>query len=174
MKRIVILIITGILLASGCSSVPVKDIQVEAQADPKANISGYLTYAWQANAAILNDTYGQWESPTFDAAAEIKHLINRELRARGMSENVCAPDMIVAFAAGIDMDALEFKVNPEGDISAENVPKGGLAIFLADSQTGVLIWMGVATGNIQDSPDPKTAKARLDYAVTQILKQLPD
>ena len=48
-----------LMLLAGCASVPTKDIQVDAQADPKANFSGYKTYAWLGAAAIVNDPYGQ-------------------------------------------------------------------------------------------------------------------
>jgi hypothetical protein len=166
-------IITVVPLLCGCASVPTKDIQVQAQVDPKARISGYKTYAWLASAAILNDAYGQWEPPTFDADAEIKYLIDRELRKRGMSETTVDPDMRVAFAAGINMDVLEFKVDPAGEMSALNVPKGALVVLLMDSETGYAIWMGIATANVKNRPDKETAKVRLDYAVTKMLKRLP-
>ena len=166
--------VTVFMLISACASVPIKDIQVDAQADPKANFSGYKTYAWLGSAAIVNDAYGQWEPPAFDADAEIKYLLDRELRKRGMLENSVDPDLIVAFAAGIDMDALGFKVDPETKMDlVTNVPRGGLVIMLLDRDTGFVIWVGVATAEIQESPDTRTVKARLDYAVTQLLKKLP-
>jgi len=68
-----------VMLFSGCASTPTKDIAVAAQADPKANFSGYKTYTW----------------------------------------------------------------------------------------------LGVATAEIQQSPDAKTVKARLDYVVTQLFRKLP-
>ena len=174
MRRNCVLIVLSAMLLTGCSSVPTKDIQVEAQADPKANFSGYKTYAWLGSAAILNDAYGQWEPAAFDADTEIKYLIDRELRKRGMSENASAPDMIVAFAAGINMDALALKVNPETDMEMlANVPQGGLLLVLVDSESGFVIWAGAATADVQKRPDTETAKARLDYAVTQLFKQLP-
>jgi hypothetical protein len=174
MRNVTLVTLLALTLFAGCSSVPVKDIQVEAQTDPKANISGYKTYAWLGAAAIVYDEQGQWEPPSFDADAEIKYLIDRELRKRGLTENSGAPDLIVAFAAGIDMDALGLRVNPETKIEVvENVPQGGLMVALADSETGFLIWAGVASADIQARPDMETAKARLDYAVTKMFKQLP-
>ena len=170
------LTVTLALLAmfmSGCSSVSTKDIQVNALADSKVDLSGYETYGWLVNAAILNDTYGQWEPPAFDADAEVKYLIDRELRKRGMSESSADPDIFVAFAAGINMDALRLRGGPKGKMNVQNIPRGGLTILFVGSQTGVILWMGVATGDIQERPDIKTAKARLDYAVTKILKELP-
>ena len=46
-------------------------------------------------------------------------------------------------------------------------------IALVDAQSGFVIWSGVAIADIQQSPDTKTVKARLDYAVTQLLRKLP-
>ncbi len=173
-RKVLSLWIIVILFMAGCASVPTKDIKVDAQIDPKANFSGYKTYAWLGAAAIVNDPYGQWEPPQFDADAEIIFLIDRELRKRGMSENTTDPDLIVAFAAGIDMDALGLKVDPETKKDLlENVPQGGLAVVLADSETGIAIWVGIATAEIQENPDNATVKARLDYAVTRMFKKLP-
>jgi hypothetical protein len=173
-KNCVWVLAIAIILLTGCTSVPTKDIELGAQADPKANFAGYKTYAWLAAAGILNDPYGKWEPPAFDADAEIKYLIDRELRKRGLFQNSADPDMFVAFAAGIDMEALELKVNPETQMDhVENVPQGGLLIAFIDSETGFVIWGGVATADMQDNPDADTVKARLDYAVTGLLKKLP-
>ena len=163
-----------LFVLAGCASVPTKDIKIEIQADPRANFSGYKTYAWLGAAAIVNDPYGQWEPPQFDADAEIIFLIERELRKRGMSQNTTNPDLIVAFAAGIDMNALGLKTDPQTKSEMlANVPQGGLAVVLADSQTGYAIWAGTATAELQENPDTQTVKARLNYAVTQMFKKLP-
>jgi hypothetical protein len=168
------LFIIVLMLIAGCSSVPTKDIQVDAQADPKANFSGYKTYAWLGAAAIVNDPYGQWEPPQFDADAEIMFLIDRKLRKRGMSENTAGPDLVIAFAAGIDMEALGLKVDTKTKMDMlENVPQGGLVVVFVDSGSGFVIWVGVATAELQENPDTQTVKARLDYAVTQLFKKLP-
>ena len=45
MKKVTILIFAGILLVAGCGSELTKDIQVEIQANPKANIGGYKMLA---------------------------------------------------------------------------------------------------------------------------------
>lgn len=173
-RNYVLIVFTFVTLLAGCSSVPTKDITVDARADPKTNFSGYKTYAWLGAAAIVNDYYGQWEPPAFDADAEIKYLIDRELRKRGMSQKSADPDVIVAFAAGIDMDALGLQVDPESKMETlANVPRGGLVIALVDHKSEFVIWLGVATADIQKQPDAKTVKARLDYAVTQLFRKLP-
>lgn len=174
MKKLMTGVIVAIVLLSSCSSIPTKDIKFDTEADPKVNFAGYETYAWLGAAAILNDPYGQWEPPTFDADAEIKFLIDRELRKRGMSENSADPDMFVVFAAGIDMETLELKADPQTKMEKwSNVPQGALLIAMVDGESTFVIWAGVATAEIQQSPDTQTVKARLDYAVTGLLKELP-
>jgi hypothetical protein len=169
-----VLLLVSVLLFSGCAAVPTKDIRTDAQADPKTNFSGYKTYAWLGTAAILNDPYGQWKIPSFDATAEIKYLIDRELRKRGMSESYSNPDLIVVFAAGVDMENLKLKVDPATKMNMlSNVPAAGLVVALVDSQSGFTKWVGVATGEIQKNPDTRMAKGRLDYAVTEMFKKLP-
>ena len=48
-----------------------------------------------------------------------------------------------------------------------------LAVALIDGKTGLAIWGGVATAEIQQNPGPDVIKKRLDYAVTSMFKKLP-
>jgi uncharacterized protein YceK len=174
MRHYVLFFAALVILLSGCASSVTKDIQVDAQAEPKANFNGYRTYAWLGSAAIINDPYGEWEPPSFDADAEIKFLLDRELRKRGMTENTSDPDLVVAFAAGIDMAALGLKEDPDSKEDVlTSIPQGGLLVAFVDNDSGFVIWAGVATGNVHDKPDAQTVKKRLDYAVTQLIKQVP-
>jgi len=55
----------------------------------------------------------------------------------------------------------------------ENVAKGALLIILADPETEYVVWLGRASGDVQNNPDAAASKARLDYAVTKMLKKIP-
>lgn len=160
------------LFITACASPLTQDIEVDAEADPKANLTGYKTYAWLGSAAILYDPRGKWEPPAFDADAEIKFLIDRELRNRGIKEVAVNPDLIVGFAAGIDMEALELVENKETKLQVlENVPKGSLVIVLIDGATGNPVWASAALGNVQQQEiSSDDVRKRLDYAVTQMFK----
>lgn len=172
-KHLIILTCLVLFLA-GCATVPVKDIGFDSEADPRVNFKGYKSYAWLGSAAILNDTEGRWEPPGFDADAEVMFLIDRELRGRGMSEIADDPDLIVAFALGVDMDALGLKKDADSSLEIlRNVPQGDLVIALMDDRTMQVIWLGLATAEVQQKPDAASAKARLDYAVTNLLKRIP-
>ena len=174
MKKGILLLTVGMMLLAGCSSVPTKDIQIETQANPKTNFDGYTTYSWLGSAAILRDPSGQWEPPAFDADTEIRHLIDRELRKRGMLETTDNPDMIVTFAVGVDMKAQQIKVDPKTEMEVlENVPAGGLMVVFIDPSSGYATWAGAATAKLMEKPDTEMAKARLDYVVTKMLKDLP-
>ena len=169
-----IALIGAILLVTGCVNSATKDIMVDTDSDPKADFKGYTSYAWLGAAAIVNDPEGNWEPPEFDADAEIKFLIDRELRKHGMSESSVDPDLIVAFGAGIDMTSMEIKVDPESELETlTNIPMGGLAVILIDANTGLAIWAGVATGEVTQNPDQEVIKQRLDFAVSSMFKQLP-
>ncbi len=174
MYRYLIIPLSLMLLISGCASSITSDIVVEAEADPKANFKGYTRYTWLGSASIVYDPEGMWEPPQFDADAEIKFHIDTELRARGMTEDSLDADLVVAFAAGIDMDSMEIGIDPESNLTTlENVPLGALTIVLIDAKTGIAIWAGSATAEIQESPGEEAVRKRIAYAVQTMFKKLP-
>lgn len=172
-KLLLTMTIVGYIFLTGCTTFPKDDITVEAETDPKASISGYKSYAWLGSAGILNDPEGKWEPLNFDADSEIVFLINRELRNRGMTETSSGPDLIVAYALGVDMAALKLKEDPETKLSTlENVPQGALLLVLIDAETGFAVWASRAHAEVQNV-DSETSKKRLDYAITEMFKKLP-
>ena len=161
------------ILLSACSSTMTKDIEVETASDPKVNLKAYKKYAWLGSAALLNDPEGKWQPAKFDISSDIKFLIDRELRNNGLSE-VADQDAEVAisFFTGVDMEAKGLKADPKTNVEIPtNVPKAALIVVALDIQTGFVIWMGVATGDINDKATVETTKARIDYAVTKMFNQ---
>ncbi len=91
-----------------------------------------------------------------------------------MSESSSNPDVLVYYAAGINMDALELKFDSTLDSRVvENAPKGALIVALIDSRTERVIWIGSVTAQVQKNIDSATAKARMDYAVSKMMTELP-
>lgn len=173
MKNSILSVLVLVGLMAGCANIPKDDIQIDAEADPKVNFSGYKTYAWLGSVGIVNDPQGQWEPPQFDADAEIVFLINEALRKRGMSEVNDKPDMLVAYALGLDMASLNLKHNPETNITTlENVPQTALIVTLIDPETEFVTWAGIATAEFKNA-DPETAKRRIQYVITTMFKKLP-
>ena len=93
-------------IALGCVSPDVADIRVETEVNPKINFAGYKTYAWAAAAAVVRDPEREWTPPDLDVGAEIKFLVDRELRKRNLSEASGEPDVLVVYAVGVDMESL--------------------------------------------------------------------
>ena len=171
MKKIILVLLSSFTLLA-CSAVP-KDMNIAAETDPKINLNGYKTFAWLGDAVIVYDEIGRWESPDFDADSEAKFNIDKELRAKGFTENSHSPDMLVTFIAGVDMDNIEMTTNDETQLeSLENVPKGALVVALFDANTGQPLWVGMAEANLQQDVTTLAAKERLNIAVSEMFKQM--
>ena len=163
-----------ILLLSACTTTPTSDISVDADADPKASFSGFKSYSWLAAAEILHDPEGQWEPRNVDLDAEVRFIINSELRKRGMAEVASNPDMLIAYAAGIDMASLGLKENPETrEKLLTNISKAALVVAFVDADTGYVIWIGEAVGEVQQQADEATVRARIEYAISEMFRLLP-
>jgi hypothetical protein len=160
----------SILLTSSCATIT-SDIEIETHDNPSVDYNRYKTYAWAGSAQIVFDPVGQWEQPTLDTDEEVKFVINRELRGHGLTQVDHMPDLLVAYAAGIETTALELEQDPEqGKDVLMNIPKSALLVALLDAQTGYIIWLGYAEGETQLKRDMESIKARIDYAVTEIFR----
>ena len=167
------LIVTMLFLLSACAGNVTKDIVVDAKVDPKADLSGYKTYAWLGAAKMLNDPEKRWQTPKMDVAGEIKYLIDRELQKHDIFAVTEEPDLAVGFFMGIDMETMELKEDPNNKVEVlKNVPKAGLIVVLTDVQTGYVVWMGVAEGDLQEGASDEMVRARIDYAVSNMFKML--
>jgi hypothetical protein len=174
MKSPFSLLVVLLLLSGGCAVTPVSDIKVESETAPGANVAAYRTYAWLASARIVNDPAGNWEPPQFDSDAEIKWLIDSEMRARGLIEVAAFADAFVAFVAGVDMTQLDLKESPGSKIEMlRNAPRGALVVMLVDGTTGDPVWAATAVGNVDKDRAADEIRARLAYAVKQMFRELP-
>ncbi len=167
------LLLLSLVVLGACSS-KYKDIEVTAQADPKISFEGYQSYAWLGSSEILYDPNGQWEPKGMDIDAEVRFVINDNLRKRDMIEVTQNPDLLVVFAAGVDMMAMGLKKNPETkEEMMTNVPQSGLVVAFIDADTGFLIWRGVAEAEVANGLELKDTRKRIEYAIKKMFKQIP-
>jgi hypothetical protein len=175
LNRIASLFATGAIVISGvgCSNT-YKDIEIQTEADPKVNFSGYSTYAWGGSAAVIVDPRGDWTPVDLNVGSEIMFLVDREMRKRGLAEVHSNPDVIVVYAVGVDMTALDVVIDDktQGE-QFEEIPKGGVLVVLSDPVSRRPMWAGSAVADLMDKPDDAVVRARLDYAITQMFKKLP-
>ncbi|NOQ15536.1 MAG: DUF4136 domain-containing protein [Methyloprofundus sp.] len=168
-----IFITYSLLLLSACGTSN-KDIQISAEQDPTIIFTEYKSYDWLGAAGVLNDPDNTWQSVGVDISGDIKYLIDRELRKRKLFKTTGKPDLAVSFFVGINMDNQELKLDEETKIELKKtIPKAGLAVILTEVKSGKVVWVGVATGDVQKERTAELVRQRLDFALTEMFKQLP-
>jgi hypothetical protein len=168
------IVLAALFILSSCATLT-SDIEIETHANPTIDYDVYKTYAWAGSAQIVFDPIGQWEQPTLDTDEEVRFDINRELHNRGIIQVEHDPDLLVAFAAGVDTTVMELKEDPATkEKILTNVPKAALVIALIDAKTGYVVWLGYATAEVQKQQTIENIRARIDYAVSHIFKSYND
>ena len=163
-----------LLLLSGCASVT-SDIKVGHESAPGATIANnYKTYDWLGSFSLLNDPNNTWQPPDVNIAGDIKFLIDRELRKKGIQRANDTPDLTVTFLVGVDMENQILKLDPDTKIELKKkIPKAALVVALMEVDSGDIVWLGVADAEIQKGVTAEVMRQRLDYAVREMFKLLP-
>lgn len=171
--RLLVLVFAAIL-ATACSTTPTSDIKINAESAANTDFSNFKNYAWVGSAQLLNDQEWRWEPPEFDLDAEVRWLVDSQLRQKGLSEVNSNPDLLVAYVAGVNMDALEEVKDVKTHLTTlENVPKGALMVILVDTASASVIWGATASADIVQERTTEAMRARLEYAVKQMFSGFP-
>ncbi len=160
---IVALMIVGF---TGCVST--SDIQVEALQSEKVNLDGYKTYEIIEGSGIID---GTMRTDNLDLNAELEQIINTELAQKGKTRVTKDPDFYVAYAAGTDMEAVKEKLDAAGKMRIEKSPEAGMILILIDAETGMIIGISTAQGEVKGLPAEETKK-RLNYTIKKMLSSL--
>ena len=161
--------------SGGTEAVDDSVIVVETLVDPTYNIEGFDTYAWVGAGAAIRDPDRQWTPSGLDVGAEIMFLVDRELREIGRSPVVRDPKMVALFGIGLDMKALDVKVDAdEGTKTFTPSPKGGVIVLLVHPRTREVFWAGRALADVTDAPTIEETKSRLEFAISKMFEGFPD
>jgi PBP1b-binding outer membrane lipoprotein LpoB len=160
-------VITVLVIAGVTGCVSTSDIQVEQAQSEKVNLDGYKTYQFIADSGILQDKKDP-ASKKLDVTAEIEDMINKELAKKGKVPVSKNPDFFVAYMGGSDMDAVKSKLDKNGKEIIEKSPEAALVLMLVDADTGSIIWMSTAEGEVKGG-SAEDIKKRLDYTVKKML-----
>lgn len=164
----IVLTVLAVLFLSGCTTLT-KDIEVRSETAPEVDLANYNSFAWVASAEIVNDPHGNWEPTGFDADAEIKFLLLKELRNKGLKETARNPDLLLIFAAGVNMENLELVKDPDSKISTlEEVPKGALLVVMIDPVSRHPVWAGMARGDVESGRSDEEVRRRLAFAIEKM------
>ena len=174
--KILKLIIPGLLAVAlgACASVGA-DIKAEAVVDAKANLKGYKTYAWLASMGVVKDPKGTWKPLGFDVDAELRFMIDKELRGRGMTPVEQTPDALVVYLVLASTDAQPQNIKQwfGKDADLANKEAGALIIGIADPQTRKMVWAGAAIAQGRKGRTPEEARTRLGIGVKKIFQLFP-
>ena len=103
---------------------------------------------------------------------EIKQMIVTRLEKKGKIPVTQNPDFYVVYATGQDMDALNIKINRQGQETIKNIPRAALAIIFIDANTGQIISISESSGNLKSGLSTKKMKSRLYYTVNKMLNNM--
>lgn len=166
MSKLLKNILMGLLIAgftSGC--VKTDDIEVVALKSEKANLEGYKTYQILDESGFEKNTA---LSETMDVNVELQQTVNTELAKKGKVPVAKNPDFYVAYMAAADMDAIKEKVDKKGKTTIENAPTAGILLALIDANTGEIIYLSSAEGDVKNLPLEERRK-RINYTIKEML-----
>jgi len=173
MKKWIIAAVSATLLIGMNGCVQTNDISVENMTNEKANLKAYKTYQFlDESGIVVADKDGKLHhDEDKKAAAMIEEIINTQLQKAGKVPTSKEPDFFVAYVGGTDKHAVETKLDEKGKKIVENIPEAALIILLIDAQTGAVLRISTAEGELK-SLTPDDRKVRIEYAVKKMLKDI--
>lgn len=166
MPKLVKIILLSLLVAgftAGC--VKTDDIEVVALKSEKANLAGYKTYQILDESGFDKETQ---QKAAMDINTELRQTVNAVLAKKGKVPVIENPDLYVAYMGAADLDAIKEKVDKKGKVTIENAPKAGVLLTLIDANTGEIIYLSSAEGDVKNLPIEEKRK-RLNYAIKEML-----
>jgi len=172
MSKFLKMVITAVMIAGLSGCVSTSDIKVETIKSEKADLKGYKTYEIIKESGVVDETTKKDPSlKGVDVNAGIKKIVEETLAKKGKTEVKSNPDFYVAYLFGADMDALEIKLDKEGEAIIKNVPAAAMVLLLVDAETGSIIWMSTAEADYKNLPIEEK-RERMKYAIEKMLKGL--
>ncbi len=159
---VAVLMITGF---TGCVST--SDIKVESVKSDKVDLKGYKTYKIVEESGVATES----KQSDHDIDAELNRIISNELGKKGKVPVTNDPDFYVAYLAATDMEAVEVKIDKEGQETIEAAPAAGMLLLLIDANTGMLIGISTAEGEAKNLP-LEDRKKRLEYTIKKMFNEL--
>ncbi len=152
---------------TGCVST--SDIQVDSTQSDKVDLKGYKTYQFIEGSGIAKDTSKKTLRKSESISAEIEEMINEELAKKGKVPVSKDPDFFVAYLGGADHEAVKKRLDKHGKEVIEKSPEAALVLMLVDADSGAIIWMSTAEGELKNST-PEERKKRIKFTIEKMLQ----
>ena len=150
---------------TGCVSK--SDIKVETAKSDKVDLKGYKTYQIIEESGVPTES----KVTNLDINTELKSSINTELGKKGKVPVTNDPDFYVAYLAAADMDAIKIKIDKKGQETIKSSPEAAMLLLLIDAETGVIIAISTAEGEVKNLP-LEDRKKRLNYTIKRMFDEL--
>lgn len=159
------------LALSGCATTRVNGF-VERGMD----FSHYRSYAWAAADRFSTGDPRLDNNEFFQS--RLHAGVERELATRGFEKaSPAAAELVIHFHASvrqqIDVNELDYKYGYCEDCHSSVYDAGTLTIDFVDAKTNRLVWRGWSEGALDGIDEQSVIEARVDEAVTKILRRLP-
>jgi len=162
-------LLTGVLLMGINGCVQTNDIEVESVNNEKVNLKAYKTYQFLDDSGIVKeDKNGKLQRSNSDVAALVEEIINEQLQKHGKKPTAKDPDFLVAYVGGSNKDAVVAKLDERGRQIVEKKPAAALLIMIVDADTGEILRIATAEGDLKNLPLEKK-RERIEYAVKKML-----
>jgi len=150
---------------TGC--VNTSDINVESVKSDKVDLKGYKTYQIAEGSGVVDES----KKGSRDIDTELNRIINHELEKKGKVPVEKDPDFYVAYEAAKDMEAIQIKIDANGQETIKETPAAAMLLLLVDAETGLVIRVSTAEGEVKDLP-LEDRKKRLEYAIKKMFNEL--
>ena len=172
MKKHLYAILAAAVLAGVQGCVQTDDITVESVTNDKVNLKGYKTYQFLDGSGVIEENKrGKVKEGDQKIAALIEDVINEQLDKAGKAPSADHPDFFVAYVGGTDPEAVTVKLDKKGKEVVQNRPEAALLILLVDADTGSILRLATAEGELKKLPEAQQRK-RIEYAVKKMLKDI--
>lgn len=163
--RIASIAVTVLILLGACAAA-----QEITNDYSKADFAHFKTYAWASGHPVTDELLNQ----------SIVSSIDAQLSAKGLTKVSPGehPDVLVSYDVVFDRDIRGMGVrdglrNLRWRSGSKYVLMGMLVINLVESDTGAMVWRGMASGDVDANASPKKHDKKIHEVAQKIFRNYP-
>ncbi len=150
------------------------EVIVTSEFSKETDFTQFKTYAWIENSSLIFDSNHNWAKSDIDPVIEFKFAVDTEFRTKGLSQVSKNPDLIVAMSVGANADRIALhKLAKEQKTVIDDLPEGAALLIVAESDTLEVLYISLATGDVDQSISTQESQHRIKYVGQKLLEDYP-